>query len=82
VVAAVDGIVTGPLTALVVLASLTTGERALPKGPDPLAELMRIIELDAYLRQRMPERESERPVLLPLPEAGRRPIDPLLDAWP
>ena len=79
-VAPVGDIVTGPLAALVVLVSLTTGEQPLPKEPDPLAKLMLMIELDTYLRRRMPEREFEKPVLIPLPEAGWRPVDPLLDA--
>jgi hypothetical protein len=30
----------------------------------------------------MPEREFEKPVLIPLPETGWRTVDPLLDAWP
>ncbi len=73
---------TGPLAALVVLASLTAGEQPLPKEPDPLAKLMLMIKLDTYLRRRMPEREFGKPVLIPLPEAGWRPVDPLLGAWP
>ncbi len=43
---------------------------------------MRIIELDAYLRWRMPERDFERPVLIPLPETGRRPLVPPLESQP
>jgi hypothetical protein len=78
----VDGLVIGPLAALVVLASLTTGDQPPPKEPDPLARLMRMIELDAYLRWRMPERDLERPVLIPLPETGGRPLVPPLDPWP
>ncbi len=70
---------TGPLAVLVVLVSLTTGERPLPREPDPLARLMLIVELDAYLRERMPEREFERSILIPLPAAGGRPIEPPLD---
>ena len=80
--AAVDDIVTGPVTTLVVLASLTAGEQPLPKEPDPLARLMQTIELDAYLRWRMPERDFERPVLIPLPETGGRPLVPPLDPRP
>jgi hypothetical protein len=47
-----------------------------------MAKLMKMIELDAYLRQRMPERDFERPVLIPLPETGGRPLVPPLDARP